>query len=190
MILIFGALILTLIQVILELIINSFLVGKLKFPDFFSRWVLTYCFLFVIYFIIGFNIEALYLKVLIFISIAILQLYGYTLQPFIVLRDKKIKRSIKHEEDNKDILLGNKIYIHKNNFANAYAMGVLKFAKGIILSKSIIEKMDITQLRGVIAHEVGHLKKYHLLKLYISLMLAIAIGYFSTIYIYIPFNNR
>ncbi len=193
MILLFSSFAIVLSQIIIDVIVRLISFGKFKFfdfislktmlIDFFCRWLFAYVLYFIMYLILGFYFENTFSQILVFIIIAIMSIYSYALQPFIFLRDKKMERSKIYEDRFKDILLGNKIYKHKNNFNNAYAIGMLKHAKAIVISNDLIENMSDSELKGIIAHEVGHLKQKHIFKLYLAFVVAIAIGYFCSTYI-------
>ncbi len=185
-------------QIVVELIMQVIATRTLKFFDFFSwktmildflfRWLVLYVFYAIIYFVIGFQVVDMFGNIIvftsIFIGVVLVSIYGYALKPIIIFRDKKLSRSTNHEKTYQDILFGNKIYIHTKNFNNAYAIGILKFAKGVILSNELVEKMSPDELKGIIAHEVGHLKRNHIFKLYLAFVVAIAIGYFCSVYVF------
>ena len=73
-------------------------------------------------------------------------------------------------------------YIVMRKFLNAYAIGVLHFAKGVIISQDLVDKMSSHELSGIIGHEIGHLERRHLFKLYLATIFATVLGYALFIY--------
>lgn len=165
---------------------------KIEFPDFFS-WkslffeiivltVVCNTFFFLINNFFEQKTQTLYVHLFILFFISIVRFYSFAIEPIIVFTNKKIIRDINVEDKYKKILNGIRVYRYKGNLSNAYAIGVLNFAKGIIISQDLVDKMSSYELSGIIGHEVGHLKKKHLFKLYLSTIFAILLGY--TLFMY------
>jgi len=53
----------------------------------------------------------------------------------------------------------------------AGVMGLTKKFRYILVTRALIETLSLEELRGVIAHEIGHVKKSHLIKYFVSVML-------------------
>ena len=53
----------------------------------------------------------------------------------------------------------------------AGVMGLTKKFRYILVTNALIESLSLEELRGVIAHEIGHVKKGHLIKYFISVLL-------------------
>ena len=53
----------------------------------------------------------------------------------------------------------------------AGVMGLTKKFRYILVTHALIESLSLEELRGVIAHEIGHVKKRHLIKYFISVLL-------------------
>jgi Zn-dependent protease with chaperone function len=53
----------------------------------------------------------------------------------------------------------------------AGVMGLTKKFRYILVTHALIETLNFEELRGVIAHEIGHVKKNHLIKYFISVLL-------------------
>jgi Zn-dependent protease with chaperone function len=53
----------------------------------------------------------------------------------------------------------------------AGVMGLTKKFRYILVTHALIETLSLEELRGVIAHEIGHVKKKHLIKYFISVLL-------------------
>jgi len=53
----------------------------------------------------------------------------------------------------------------------AGVMGLAKKFRYILVTHALIETLSLEELRGVIAHEIGHVKKRHLIKYFISVLL-------------------
>jgi Zn-dependent protease with chaperone function len=60
-----------------------------------------------------------------------------------------------------------RIYIINQDILNAYATGVIPFTKIILLGKPIFEKLSQEERDAIIAHEMGHIQKNHLFKLFL-----------------------
>lgn len=71
-----------------------------------------------------------------------------------------------------------KVYIIEGDITNAYATGLLPFAKIILIGRSLIEKLTKEELEAIVAHEMGHLYKNHLLRAFVAqILLSVAISY-------------
>jgi Zn-dependent protease with chaperone function len=71
-----------------------------------------------------------------------------------------------------------KVYIIEGDITNAYATGLLPFAKIILIGRSLMEKLTKEELEAIVAHEIGHLHKNHLLKAFVvQILLSVAIVY-------------
>lgn len=106
--------------------------------------------------------------VLSMLLIALIPSYNYIIAPMLYLfsrpkhyKSKKVYNFLKKEK------LNYNVRILKGNVTNAYATGVLPFSKTILIGENLINDIDDSQLNGIVLHEVGHLKKNHLSKLYI-----------------------
>ena len=51
-----------------------------------------------------------------------------------------------------------RIRIIKGKIENAFATGVFPFTKTILIGEPLCEKMTNNELKGVVFHEIGHLK--------------------------------
>jgi Zn-dependent protease with chaperone function len=60
-----------------------------------------------------------------------------------------------------------RIYIINQDILNAYATGVIPFTKIILLGKTLFEKLSQDEIDAIIAHEMGHIQKNHLFKLFL-----------------------
>jgi Zn-dependent protease with chaperone function len=71
-----------------------------------------------------------------------------------------------------------KVYIIEGDITNAYATGLLPFAKIILIGRSLIEKLTKEELEAIVAHEMGHLYKNHLLRAFVAqILLSVASSY-------------
>lgn len=61
---------------------------------------------------------------------------------------------------------------------NAFSTGILPFSKIILIGKPLVENLSDDELYSIILHEVGHLKKRHLIKLYGVILLVSLVNYF------------
>ncbi|MDA3850031.1 MAG: M48 family metallopeptidase, partial [Spirochaetaceae bacterium] len=65
----------------------------------------------------------------------------------------------------------------RSSHSNAYFTGFGRFRR-IVLFDTLIEQLTIDQLEGVLAHEIGHYKKRHILKRMVSSMFIMGIFFF------------
>lgn len=65
----------------------------------------------------------------------------------------------------------------RSGHSNAYFTGMGRFRR-IVLFDTLIEQLEIEELAGVLAHEIGHFKKKHVLKRMISSLLFVGAGFF------------
>lgn len=125
---------------------------------------------------------------LIFMVISIVPTYEFLIAPLFIIRNEKlIQKRMTVIVENRPRPI--QVSIVDKEFANAFAIGVLSNTKAVLLSKDLVSKMTPAELNGLIAHEIGHLEKNHLFKLYLSSLLALLIGYLSTFYFYPIIDN-
>ena len=74
--------------------------------------------------------------------------------------------------------LGYKIRVIDANVINAYATGILPFTKTILIGKHLVNSLSEVELKSIILHEIGHLHKKHLSKLYFVSILVVVFSYF------------
>jgi hypothetical protein len=92
--------------------------------------------------------------------------YSFLIQPIFLLFDKKnytksdLRSSLITDENIN-------LRIIESNVLNAFATGVLPFTKTILLGRPLIEKFSVKEIDAFIAHELGHIDKNHLWKLYL-----------------------
>ncbi len=77
-----------------------------------------------------------------------------------------------------------KLYIIDLPVPNAFATGRNKNHSAVALSNSIITLLPENELRGVLAHELGHIKNNDILTSTVAGMLAGVISYFSQMFFY------
>jgi STE24 endopeptidase len=65
----------------------------------------------------------------------------------------------------------------RSNHSNAYFTGLGK-ARRIVLYDTLIQQMDISELVAVLAHEIGHFKKKHIVKMLIISSLFTGLGFY------------
>ena len=97
------------------------------------------------------------------IMLALINSYYFLIVPLRALFQKK--KYLKNEEI--ESFLRNEGYsyrirIIKGKIENAFATGVFPFTKTILIGEPLCEKMTDNELKGVIFHEIGHLKLGHL----------------------------
>lgn len=64
-----------------------------------------------------------------------------------------------------------KVRVINQNLINAFATGVLPFSKIILIGAPLFHKLTNDELKAIIAHEIGHTKKRHLL--YLTLLMIV-----------------
>lgn len=72
-----------------------------------------------------------------------------------------------------------KIYIINSQSPNAFATGRNDKTASIAVTTGLLEKLDSRELKGVIAHEIAHIKNKDLLISTVSVILASAIAYLA-----------
>ena len=101
------------------------------------------------------------------IMLALINSYYFLIVPLRALFQKK--KYLKNEEI--ESFLRNEGYsyrirIIKGKIENAFATGVFPFTKTILIGEPLSEKMTDNELKGVVFHEIGHLKLGHLYKMF------------------------
>ena len=101
------------------------------------------------------------------IMLALINSYYFLIVPLRALFQKK--KYLKNEEI--ESFLRNEGYsyrirIIKGKIENAFATGIFPFIKTILIGEPLSEKMTDNELKGVVFHEIGHLKLGHLYKMF------------------------
>jgi STE24 endopeptidase len=104
-------------------------------------------------------------------TIFMMYLSPYIIEPlfnkFTPLDDEELEKEIKALSEKAGITI-NRVFSmdasKRTKHTNAYFTGIGK-VKRIVLYDTLIEKMDKEEILGVLAHEAGHWKKKHLLKM-------------------------
>lgn len=114
------------------------------------------------------------------IMLALINSYYFLIVPLRALSQKK--KYLKNEEI--ESFLRNEGYsyrirIIKGKIENAFATGVFPFTKTILIGEPLCEKMTDNELKGIVFHEIGHLKLGHLYKMFFLNMVS------SIIFVYI-----
>jgi len=73
------------------------------------------------------------------------------------------------------------VYIIDSPVLNAFATGMDPKKSYIALTTGIVEKMNRTELEGVIAHEMSHIKNYDIRLMLVGAVLAMAIAFIADI---------
>lgn len=112
----------------------------------------------------------------IFISVpiffAIFSSYSYLIFPTLLYFFRKKKQTHDYDRFLSDAGITAKV-IRVKNLDNAYAMGLLSGTHTIIIGEDLINRMTPIQISGVILHEIAHLKKGHLLVLWLIELIGI-----------------
>lgn len=119
------------------------------------------------------------------IVLALINSYYFLIVPLRALSQKK--KYLKNEEI--ESFLRNEGYsyrirIIKGKIENAFATGVFPFTKTILIGEPLCEKMTDNELKGIVFHEIGHLKLGHLYKMFflnmVSSIILVFLYSFST----------
>lgn len=119
------------------------------------------------------------------IMLALINSYYFLIVPLRALFQKK--KYLKNEEI--ESFLRNEGYsyrirIIKGKIENAFATGVFPFTKTILIGEPLCEKMTDNELKGIVFHEIGHLKLGHLYKMFflnmVSSIILVFLYSFST----------
>jgi hypothetical protein len=111
--------------------------------------------------------------------IALVPTYAFVISPLSFLfLNKKYTSDIHLNQLIVNEKLSYKIRVIDANVINAYATGVLPFTKTILIGKPLITSLSEVELKSIIYHEIGHLHKKHLSKLYFVSILVVVFSYF------------
>ena len=126
-------------------------------------------------------------NVIAIITLSLINSYYFLIVPLRALFQKK--KYLKNEEI--ESFLRNDGYTYhirivKGKIENAFATGVFPFTKTILIGEPLCERMTSDELKGVIYHEIGHLKLGHLRKMFFfnmisSIILVFLYNFSSTI---------
>jgi|SRR5579872_5646974 len=83
-----------------------------------------------------------------------------------------------------------KLWLIKTPMANAFATGRDPQHASVAVTTGILEILDRDELRGVLAHELSHIKNRDVLVATIAATIATAIGYLAHMMQYAAFSNR
>ncbi len=75
-----------------------------------------------------------------------------------------------------------KLWLIENKMANAFATGRNPAHASVAVTSGILEILDKKELRGVLAHELSHVKNRDILVSSVAAVLATAIGYLATLF--------
>jgi STE24 endopeptidase len=121
-------------------------------------------------------------------SIFMMYISPYVIEPlfnkFTPIDDTGLEESLKNMMEKANIKVGRVFKMDaskRSRHTNAYFSGIGK-VKRIILYDTLIEKFDRDEILSVLAHEAGHWKKKHLLKMIIGMEIVSFVG------IYISFR--
>ena len=82
-----------------------------------------------------------------------------------------------------------KIRIVEKDIFNAYATGIIPFSKQILLGKTLVINMLDNEIKGILSHEFAHLKKNHLLIIYVLNVIWCSIFFISLMYLIPVYKN-
>ena len=83
-----------------------------------------------------------------------------------------------------------KLWLVENKMANAFATGRNPQHASVAVTTGILEILNKKELRGVLAHELSHVKNRDILVSTIAAVLATAIGYLATMFRFSALTNQ
>lgn len=114
-----------------------------------------------------------FIGVVIFFSI--LLSYGFIIKPYLYAMRAKNRDLETENRLLRELGIHAKVFVHEKNFTNALTFGALPFSSIIIISKDLHENLDRDDFYAIVLHELGHVKKNHMLYLYIyNIVMAVA----------------
>lgn len=72
-----------------------------------------------------------------------------------------------------------RVGIDQNKYANAYTYGTSQSNARMVLTEGIVERLDTEELRGVINHEIGHIKNRDMTTITIATLLPMVASYLA-----------
>lgn len=97
------------------------------------------------------------------------------------LREAMLEICRRHRVKVREILL----WRTSGSMINAAVMGLVGRLRYVLITDALLESMSLDQVRAVMAHEVGHVRKHHMLWLVITL---IAVLLFTAVIIELPLS--
>ncbi|MFN7688871.1 MAG: M48 family metallopeptidase [Sphingobacteriales bacterium] len=111
--------------------------------------------------------------------ITLVPTYAFVISPLrFLFLNKKYLSDINLNQLVASEALNYKIRVIDANVINAYATGILPFTKTILIGKPLVNSLSEIELKSIIFHEIGHLHKKHLSKLYFVSILVVVFSYF------------
>lgn len=171
--------------------LKPFIIGELKLI------FIEFGFIFIFIFILFTIFNALFSSQSVILTFAISLLittgiitYQFVLEPAInYLKNNEIKLTLKYSD--LELIKKNKIniYYFESEKMNAFATGILPGTKTILLSSKLVAMMTHKEILAIIYHEIGHIKKNHLLRLYIISIISMIPGLINSSLIMILLND-
>ena len=138
-------------------------------------WILYFIMISTILYLTDANSSDLLINAIIFLLLAVMMSYDTIIMPIVYLsgNPKDVNRHPDYERWSNDINQNNyKVYLAKKDIINAFATGVLPFSRSIILGKPLVDQLTEEEVKGILAHEVAHLKNHDIIK---QLLISISI---------------
>lgn len=141
---------------------------KVMFLDSLIIGILGCILYYLFYLITADNTNKVYSYLASSLLVSIFPTYDYIIKPVIYSLVNRKRRLKEYEEY---IFLNGysyKVFELDTNLINIYASGVIEKSKAILICKGMINSANEETIKGLIFHEIYHLSKNHLLKLYLS----------------------
>ncbi|MCY4781192.1 M48 family metalloprotease [Sphingobacterium sp. UT-1RO-CII-1] len=98
--------------------------------------------------------------------------YFYVFKPIqYLIKKHNIFHFQNPDKDSQELIKKYSIKIVDTPEINAYATGIFPFSKTILITKPLLDNLTKEELQSILLHEVGHLKRNHLFKLYIVVLI-------------------
>lgn len=135
---------------------------------------------------------AIYLQFSSFIGVviffSILLSYGFIIKPYLYAMRAKNRDLETENRLLRELGIHAKVFVHEKNFTNALTFGALPFSSIIIISKDLYQNLDSNDLFAIVLHELGHVKKNHMLYLYIY-NIVMAVTYSNVVTYILRYND-
>lgn len=117
------------------------------------------------------------------IIFVILKSYDYLIQPYIFLYFRRDHITTDFDDALEDAQIKAKVVVVKN-LNNAYASGLLPNLDVIVIGANLISSMDNISVKGILFHEIAHIKSKHL---FIMLLIDLFVFYLFVALSYLLF---
>jgi Zn-dependent protease with chaperone function len=101
------------------------------------------------------------------ILLSLLPSYNFIIKPYFYLKGSKMNSDVMEKILYEKTRTRARVITSSHNFSNAYSYGALPFSNLIIMSNDIDRQLTRHEKEAILFHEVAHLKRNHILVLYL-----------------------